>query len=727
MGVPARGLCFAARSAHLEISHSGYACGCVNRGGSVGSSNSGGSGNDRHAAAAIGGFRRRSAALLPESVSGGVTVSVGSQVAMTELRRRSTPMPGLAEAWLTGDGEHINARTSLLEGMAFSNFNFFYYTHYLLLLMLPLILVHPPPTTASVWAADHMITWIGPILVLIVAQRLWSYRLQTVQQLSVLGFEGLPCSVILLHVQKPPGFRYHPGYSVSINVPGVSALEWHPFTIASAPHHRHLSFVIGTKGDWTASLARKLERQQQGSSSALLLEGADAFEQGGSACPGRVPPPLLANLRYACATRCRHMQDHEALLLMAGGTGISAFLSLLASLTCPAYVASKVSKLRSLTLVWSVQDAQLASLVTEPLQLLQEQQLQSQKQGGPPLPFSIQLHIHVTSPSQTHPAQIATPTETAGHALHTALAPSAARPHVTVQHTALALPQSSRPTPTSAPGRTTSGDTTSQAWFASLAQSATAAGPGGHHHTTAPSGTQHAAERPAPASGPQPSSKLSRELSGGVRPPPQPSPAAARSARLLDNHADALTGSRVYGSNSSTDTSGGGSGGGSSGGGGGSGGSGYSGFSSSTQSRVWRCNSTPPLEHILSIKSGVAGATCPVSAPRNKRSVSMPDLGMLLAGGRRVMGDRRAPAQLSVEFHQGRPDYATYTAAVCELGCPPSNATNPAVRFPTGRLATVGVFVCGPAGMRLGCQEAFLGLDEGLRRNAKWYDQEFKR
>lgn len=46
-----------------------------------------------------------------------MTVSVGSQVAMTELRRRSTPMPGLAEAWLTGDGEHINARTSLLEGM----------------------------------------------------------------------------------------------------------------------------------------------------------------------------------------------------------------------------------------------------------------------------------------------------------------------------------------------------------------------------------------------------------------------------------------------------------------------------------------------------------------------------------------------------------------------------------------------------------------------------------
>ncbi|MEW5309448.1 MAG: hypothetical protein WDW38_001337 [Sanguina aurantia] len=335
----------------------------------------------------------------------------------------------------------------------------------------------------------------GPVLLLIVVQRLWSFRVQTLQRLSILGFEELPCSVILLHVQKPPGFRYHPGFCVSINIPSVSALEWHPFTIASAPHHKHLSFVIGTKGDWTSLLARQLEGQQQGTRSALLLEEADAFEQGGSACPDGMPAPLLAHLRYACATRCRHMLDHESLLLIAGGTGISAFLSILASLTCPVYRASKVSKLRSLTLVWSVQDAQLASLVTEPLQLLQEQQLQSQQEGS----------------SQTEAA-------------------------------------------------------TSE-----------------------------------------------------------------------------------YGSQAESSSQG-----------------------------------------------------------------HLPDRG------------RQVAAELSVEFHRGRPDYAQYTALVCELGAP-ADATNNTVKLPTGRLPTVGVCVCGPTGMRLSCQEAFMGLDEGLRRHAKWYDQEFKR
>lgn len=97
-------------------------------------------------------------------------------------------------------------------------------------------------------------------------------------------------------------------------------------------------------------MARQLEGQQQGTRSALLLEEADAFEQGGSACPDGMPAPLLAHLRYACATRCRHMLDHESLLLIAGGTGISAFLSILASLTCPVYRASKVSKVRRLPL-----------------------------------------------------------------------------------------------------------------------------------------------------------------------------------------------------------------------------------------------------------------------------------------------------------------------------------------------------------------------------------------
>lgn len=165
--------------------------------------------------------------------------------------------------------------------------------------------------------------------------------------------------------------------------------------------------------------------------------------------------------------------------------------------------------------MWSVQDAQLASLVTEPLQLLQEQQLQSQQEGGPPLPFSIQLHIHVTSPSQPHPTQITTPTESSEHYLHTSLAPSVAQPSVTIQQTALlVLQQSSQSTKTSAPAHTTFCDTTSQDWFASPAQSATAVSPHSHHHMTQTS-SMPAAEHSAQTSIPQPSSEVSRKLSGG--------------------------------------------------------------------------------------------------------------------------------------------------------------------------------------------------------------------
>lgn len=97
-------------------------------------------------------------------------------------------------------------------------------------------------------------------------------------------------------------------------------------------------------GDWTSLLVHKLKAQQQGSSSDVRLTEAGAYGQGCPIVCDHVQSPLLAHLRYACATRCRHMLDHESLLLIAGGTGISAFLSILASLTCPAYRASKISK-----------------------------------------------------------------------------------------------------------------------------------------------------------------------------------------------------------------------------------------------------------------------------------------------------------------------------------------------------------------------------------------------
>lgn len=53
---------------------------------------------------------------------------------------------------------------------------------------------------------------------------------------------------------KRKGFRSEVGQYVFIQCPSVSRLEWHPFTLTSAPEEDHFSAHIRIVGDWTEAL-----------------------------------------------------------------------------------------------------------------------------------------------------------------------------------------------------------------------------------------------------------------------------------------------------------------------------------------------------------------------------------------------------------------------------------------------------------------------------------------
>ncbi len=42
-----------------------------------------------------------------------------------------------------------------------------------------------------------------------------------------------------------------PGQYIFINVPELSRVEWHPFTLTSAPGDSYLSVHVRAAGDWT--------------------------------------------------------------------------------------------------------------------------------------------------------------------------------------------------------------------------------------------------------------------------------------------------------------------------------------------------------------------------------------------------------------------------------------------------------------------------------------------
>nr|DAD46989.1 TPA_asm: hypothetical protein HUJ06_016926 [Nelumbo nucifera] len=71
-----------------------------------------------------------------------------------------------------------------------------------------------------------------------------------VKILKVAVYRG---NVLALHMSKPQGFKYR-SLQYMFNCSAVSSLQWHPFSITSAPGDDYLSIHIRTLGDWTSQL-----------------------------------------------------------------------------------------------------------------------------------------------------------------------------------------------------------------------------------------------------------------------------------------------------------------------------------------------------------------------------------------------------------------------------------------------------------------------------------------
>lgn len=86
----------------------------------------------------------------------------------------------------------------------------------------------------------------------LVCAELWSYF----SQLHVNTF----VDVTKLEFSKPAGFEYKSGQWVRIATAALSANEFHPFTLSSAPHEANLTCHIRAVGPFTANIRRIYER-----------------------------------------------------------------------------------------------------------------------------------------------------------------------------------------------------------------------------------------------------------------------------------------------------------------------------------------------------------------------------------------------------------------------------------------------------------------------------------
>ncbi|KAK7340287.1 hypothetical protein VNO77_20989 [Canavalia gladiata] len=175
-------------------------------------------------------------------------------------------------------------------------FELFFYTHYLYILFVVFFIFHV--------GIFHTCTML-PGFYLFLVDRYLRF-LQSRHRVRLVSARVLPCETVELNFYKSHGLTYNSTSIMFINVPSISKLQWHPFTITSNSNlePNMLSVVIKGEGTWS----RKLYQ---------MLSTPSAIDHLNISVEGPYGPALTNYLRY------------DTLVMVSGGSGITPFVSII--------------------------------------------------------------------------------------------------------------------------------------------------------------------------------------------------------------------------------------------------------------------------------------------------------------------------------------------------------------------------------------------------------------
>ncbi|MCE3215459.1 hypothetical protein HAX54_002448 [Datura stramonium] len=176
-------------------------------------------------------------------------------------------------------------------------FEIFYYTHHLYIVFLLFFLFH---------AGDRHFYMVFPGVFLFCLDKILR-MIQSRPETYILSARIFPSKAIELTLPKDPRLKYTPTSVIFIKIPRISKFQWHPFSITSSSKvDKHtISILIKAEGWWTSTLYN------------MLGSKPDDMRLFHVATEGPYGPSSMDFLRY------------DSLLLVAGGIGVTPFLSIL--------------------------------------------------------------------------------------------------------------------------------------------------------------------------------------------------------------------------------------------------------------------------------------------------------------------------------------------------------------------------------------------------------------
>ncbi|KAH0766324.1 hypothetical protein KY285_002195 [Solanum tuberosum] len=178
-------------------------------------------------------------------------------------------------------------------------FELFFYTHYLYILFMVFYLLHTGMFYACIMLPGFFLFLIDRYL----------RFLQSKQKVRLISARVLTCETVELNFSKISGLEYSPTSIMFLNVPSISKLQWHPFTVTSNSNleSETISVVIKCEGSWTKKLYSVMSLPSSVDRLDVSVEGP-----------------------YGPAST--HFLRHDTLVLISGGSGITPFISIIREL-----------------------------------------------------------------------------------------------------------------------------------------------------------------------------------------------------------------------------------------------------------------------------------------------------------------------------------------------------------------------------------------------------------
>ncbi|XP_057495747.1 ferric reduction oxidase 2-like [Actinidia eriantha] len=178
-------------------------------------------------------------------------------------------------------------------------FELFFYTHYLYVLFIVFFIFHVGISYSCIMLPGFYLFMVDRFL----------RFLQSRQGVRLVSARVLPCEVMELNFSKTRGLSYTPTSIMFMNVPCISKMQWHPFTISSSSslESEKISVIIKSEGSWSNKLYQML-------SSPSSVDHLDVSIEG------PYGPASTDFLR------------HDTLVMVSGGSGITPFISIIRDL-----------------------------------------------------------------------------------------------------------------------------------------------------------------------------------------------------------------------------------------------------------------------------------------------------------------------------------------------------------------------------------------------------------